>query len=240
MLEKDHPEPTAQITGKDHSCSVADDALVLGPVVLTGRGCSLEIQSASRLTHEGSANAIEIAGENSTLVLERATTFTGFIKIQGDRSHVRVAEGCVIAGKINIRSDDCIVSIGPGTTANGISIQMHEPGSVVIGGDCMISKEVYISNSDIHPIYDRSSDRRINPARSIEIGDHVWLGLRVMVLKGAVVGNGSVIGAGSIASGSIPENCIASGAPARVVREDVRWERDFLAADLASIPVTFD
>ena len=52
----------------------------------------------------------------------------------------------------------------------------------------------------------------------IIIGDDVWLGFGVIVLDGVHIGNGAVVGAGSVVTKSIPENCIAVGNPAHVVK----------------------
>jgi len=52
----------------------------------------------------------------------------------------------------------------------------------------------------------------------IVIGDDVWLGFGVIVLDGVQIGDGAVIGAGSVVIKSIPENCIAAGNPARVIK----------------------
>lgn len=41
----------------------------------------------------------------------------------------------------------------------------------------------------------------------------------VVITPGAKVGNGVVIGAGSVVTKDIPDNCIAAGNPARVIRE---------------------
>jgi acetyltransferase-like isoleucine patch superfamily enzyme len=91
--------------------------------------------------------------------------------------------------------------------------------------------------SDMHPIFDRASGQRLNPAQDIEIGDHVWLGTRVLVLKGARIGDGAIVGAGSIVSGTIAPNTLSLGSPARVIREDVVWTRDFdAAADMVLPP----
>lgn len=52
----------------------------------------------------------------------------------------------------------------------------------------------------------------------IIIGDDVWLGVGVIVLDGTRIGAGAVIGAGSVVTKDIPENAIAFGVPARIVK----------------------
>jgi acetyltransferase-like isoleucine patch superfamily enzyme len=52
-----------------------------------------------------------------------------------------------------------------------------------------------------------------------EIGDGAWLGHGVVVLDGVRIGAGAVIGAGSVVAHSIPDNAVAVGSPARVIRE---------------------
>ena len=56
-----------------------------------------------------------------------------------------------------------------------------------------------------------------------------------MILAGARIGNGCVIGANSVVNSSIPDNSIAVGAPARVVKiydkENKRWIRATQSSD---------
>nr|WP_268998954.1 DapH/DapD/GlmU-related protein [Leptospira interrogans] len=52
----------------------------------------------------------------------------------------------------------------------------------------------------------------------VVIGNNVWLGSQVIVLKGVKIGDNSVIGAGSVVTKSIPENCLAAGNPAKPIR----------------------
>ncbi|MBW2737325.1 MAG: acyltransferase [Deltaproteobacteria bacterium] len=52
----------------------------------------------------------------------------------------------------------------------------------------------------------------------IIVGDHAWLGTGVIVLGGVRIGNGTVIGAGSVVTKDLPDNAIAFGVPARVVK----------------------
>jgi len=58
------------------------------------------------------------------------------------------------------------------------------------------------------------------------IGNHVWLGADVKVLKGAIINDGAIIGTGSLVSGTVDANCIYAGIPAKKVKEHVSWRRD--------------
>jgi carbonic anhydrase/acetyltransferase-like protein (isoleucine patch superfamily) len=51
----------------------------------------------------------------------------------------------------------------------------------------------------------------------IEIGNNVGLAWRTFVLPGSKIGDGTMVGAGSVVSGTIPENCMVAGFPARIV-----------------------
>jgi acetyltransferase-like isoleucine patch superfamily enzyme len=70
------------------------------------------------------------------------------------------------------------------------------------------------------------------------IGNDVWIGVGVIVLRGVTIGDGSVIGANSVVTKDIPPYAIAVGSPARVIKyrfseEKIRrlleikwWEHD--------------
>jgi maltose O-acetyltransferase len=53
----------------------------------------------------------------------------------------------------------------------------------------------------------------------VEIGDNVFVGMGVKILKGSTIGDDSVIGAGAVVTGDIPAGVVAAGNPARVIRE---------------------
>src|SRR3989338_1806940 len=53
----------------------------------------------------------------------------------------------------------------------------------------------------------------------ISIGRNVWLGTKVIILKGGTIGDNTVIGAGSVVTRDIPSNSVAVGNPARVIKK---------------------
>ena len=57
-----------------------------------------------------------------------------------------------------------------------------------------------------------------NKSRNIYIGSDVWLAGNVTVLRGVSIGDGAIIGAKALVNSNIPENAIAVGIPAKVIK----------------------
>jgi acetyltransferase-like isoleucine patch superfamily enzyme len=112
---------------------------------------------------------------------------------------------------------DAVIEIGDGAEINNnVFIKSEGPG-VRIGAHALLGSEVTIYDSDFHDL--RAAQRRDGQPRmaAVELAENVFVGDRVVILKGARIGANSVIGAGSVVTGSIPEGVIAAGAPARVI-----------------------
>jgi acetyltransferase-like isoleucine patch superfamily enzyme len=106
------------------------------------------------------------------------------------------------------------LSIGGRTYLNyGVSIGVRQ--EVTIGASCLIGQYAIIMDSDYHDLVTRAAP---GPVAPVVLEDNVWLGARVVVLKGVRIGRGSAIGAGSVVTRDIPPDCLAAGAPARVIR----------------------
>ena len=86
-----------------------------------------------------------------------------------------------------------------------------------------IAEGVVIRDSDSHPII--INDCPISPDVSapIVIEDHVWIGMRAIVLRGVTIGEGSIVAAGSVVSRNVPPHCLVSGVPAKVIATNVSW-----------------
>lgn len=65
-----------------------------------------------------------------------------------------------------------------------------------------------------------STVRRAGNGRSlnITIGDGTWIGANSTVIGGVAIGRGCVIGAGSVVIEDLPDNVLAVGVPAKVIR----------------------
>lgn len=97
-------------------------------------------------------------------------------------------------------------------------VDTQRPWMLEIGDYCKITRGVVILQHD----YSRSVLRRvygqvIDGVRKTRIGDNVFIGMNAIILMGADIGNNVIIGAGSVVSGSIPDNCVAAGVPAKPI-----------------------
>lgn len=94
-----------------------------------------------------------------------------------------------------------------------------------VGKDCMFAVGICIKTTDAHPIYDLETNQRINANKDVIIGEHVWIGRDAYVSKGTVIPAGCVVGARSFVNKVFTkENCVIAGIPAKVVKENIRWD----------------
>jgi maltose O-acetyltransferase len=91
--------------------------------------------------------------------------------------------------------------------------------SVVIGVGCQIGDLVTIFDCDFHEVTPSTRNQSPGEIAPVVIGANVWLGSRVIVLKGVKIGDNTVVAAGSVVTKSLPSNVIAAGVPAKVIRE---------------------
>ena len=217
------------VSGEGHTIDIAPDVDLSAGIVVSGRGHTLVIGPGVTLDAPpaGRNPALRLTGEGHRVHIGPGGRLAVQATLEGARARLDLGERVIVTAFINLVGADTTLTVGDGTTMVQASLQLHEPGHIRIGRDCMISSQVYISLSDIHPIYDLATGVRINPAASVEIGDHVWLGLRSLVMKGARIGDGAVVAAGALVSGEVEPACIVGGTPARVLRRGVVWRRDF-------------
>jgi acetyltransferase-like isoleucine patch superfamily enzyme len=113
---------------------------------------------------------------------------------------------------------DAVIEIGDGVQINNNAFIKSEGPGIRIGARALIGSEVTIYDSDFHDLHsDRRRGGQPNMA-AVELAENVFVGDRVLILKGARIGANSVIGAGSVVTSSIPDGVIAAGNPARVIR----------------------
>jgi acetyltransferase-like isoleucine patch superfamily enzyme len=91
--------------------------------------------------------------------------------------------------------------------------------SIEIGDDVWTGHHVYITDQN-HGYEDLALpiSQQVMPERPVSIGSGSWLGHGTVVLPGAHIGRHVVIGANSVVTGDIPDNSVAAGVPARVIK----------------------
>ncbi|MBM3705590.1 MAG: hypothetical protein FJW66_03595 [Actinobacteria bacterium] len=101
----------------------------------------------------------------------------------------------------------------------GFNCEIYSLNRVEIGKDVLIAAYTYIiggghMSTDTEVLF-RDQEKH---AIGIKIGDNVWLGAKSIVMDGCSIGDNSIIGAGAIVTRNIPEDSVAAGIPARVIK----------------------
>lgn len=118
---------------------------------------------------------------------------------------------------LQTRNKDATIHIGENCHfSNNVSVIACK--KISIGSNLLCGANVRISDSDGHSI--NPDKRNLNgEPKEIVIGNNVWIGTNVVILKGVHIGDNSVIGTSSVVNKSIPENVVAAGIPAAKVKE---------------------
>lgn len=147
------------------------------------------------------------------------------ITFQGSNNSLRLGKNILISSLFISFGNNGICTIGDNTEIIGANFCVSD-SKIEIGSDCLFSTQIVLRTHDSHHIFSLDTYERINYPRDIVVGDNVWIGYRVMLLGGAVIGTGSVVGTGSITSSQFGDHRIIAGVPARVIREKICWSRD--------------
>lgn len=118
---------------------------------------------------------------------------------------------------LEARNSDSEINIGDNVAVNN-AFSAIAFSKITINNNVLIGLNCSIIDNDGHNL---ARDKRTSndvKAEAVFIGENVFLGDNVTILKGVTIGKNSVIGNGSIVTNSIPENVIAAGNPARVIR----------------------
>lgn len=142
-----------------------------------------------------------------------------------------------------------VIEIGTNSTMLNVSFTMHrnnneirigqdfdchsstelaalEGTKIIIGRDALFSANIKFRTGDSHIVLDAISRERTNTSKNIVLGEHVWVGNSVIVLKGADIGDHSIIAIGSVVPGKkYPSNSVVGGNPAKVLKQNVDWQK---------------
>lgn len=113
------------------------------------------------------------------------------------------------------------VELGDDVSMSGVTIYAFR--HIKIGDHTIVGANTKIFDSDFHPIDPQirlanEDDKQHTAMRETIIGRNVFIGCNALILKGVHIGDNAVIGAGSVVTRDVPENCIAAGNPAVVIK----------------------
>lgn len=93
---------------------------------------------------------------------------------------------------------------------------------MMFGRKVLISWNTSLVDTDFHNVLNTKTGEVGSKHGITTIGDNVWIGMGVTVLKNTTIPNGCILGANSLVNKRfIAENCLIAGNPAGVVREGV-------------------
>ena len=93
-----------------------------------------------------------------------------------------------------------------------------EPWLITLGDNVHITGGVKFLTHDGGTLLFRDRVPDLEITKPITVGDNVYFGNNVIVLPGVTIGSNVVIGAGAVVSHDIPDNSVAVGVPARVIK----------------------
>ena len=139
-----------------------------------------------------------------SIVLDNATI--GYFPSPGFLDSPSYLEARFLSSSITILSGTIIINVAT-IRADWVAITIRR--------NCRIRSTLYVSDSDFHSTRKKIRDSGLHESYSVSIGDDVFIGIDVKVMKGVQIGNGSVIAAGSIVTRDVEKNEIWGGVPAK-------------------------
>ena len=193
-------------------------------------------------------NHFKIKGKDNRIELPLAFLKRCRIKIIGSNNRIAIGDKCLLEGcRFSINGSNnticldkliyakdvefCIednantIHIGTKTSLCGFAhLACIEGTNISVGENCLFSSDITFRTGDSHSILDKEG-KRINPSSDIVVGNHVWIGSRVILTKGSEIGPDSVIATGAVVTKRFSQpNVILVGVPAGIIKADINWE----------------
>src|SRR3954462_4625946 len=147
----------------------------------------------------------------------------------GRDATVRLGRWSWIGHGTKIRAHEGEVSIGA-KTVMGQECTISAFQHVSIGRECIVADRVMLIDFD-HGVVEVERPVRAQGIykRDVRVGNNVWIGYGVAILRGVTVGDNCVLGTSTIVSKDVPANAVAAGGPVRILRmrptpRTLRWE----------------
>lgn len=165
-----------------------------------------------------------IEGFNNIIKLNGVEVIDSFITIKGSNNKINIENGVKLRkSTITIRGQNSSVTIGSGTTFGEVRIiNVGQNNPINIGNNCLFADNIEIWASDTHSIYDKDG-YFINPELPINIGNNVWIGSHVKILKGVTIGDGAIVGMNALVTKNIEPKTLNVGNPSKCIKNDITW-----------------
>lgn len=191
-------------------------------IKISGRGNLLSIKGVF-----AKHSSFSIKGDKNVVKIDKGLTRLENCKflIWGNNNSINIESGCKLVNvSFYIEDSNGSITIGSNTIITGCThLAVIEGKSIKIGDRCLFSQNITLRTGDSHSVLDNKGER-INPSKDIVIGDHVWIGNSVTILKGAKINDNSVIATGSLLTGKeFPSNCIVGGIGGKVLKSEIDW-----------------
>ena len=110
------------------------------------------------------------------------------------------------------------VNMGEGLHLYGEIDWGTEPWLITLGNNVHLTNDIRFINHDGGTLLFRDRVPDLEITKPITIGNNVYIGNNVLILPGVNIGNDVIIGAGAVVTRDIPDNSVAVGVPARVIK----------------------
>lgn len=172
---------------------------------------------------------ITIEGPIETGLIKIGYGKVGIFDNRRSRSIWEVSGEVVFKGKANIGHGSKISVGKEGKLVLGSRFVVTAESSIVahhsveIGDDCLFSWDILLMDTDFHEMKDETG-AVMNAPKPVKIGNKVWIGCRVLILKGTEIPDGCVVGANSSVSKKLEmENSLYVGQPCRLSKSGISW-----------------
>lgn len=136
-----------------------------------------------------------------------------------------IGEGCYIEPPLHSNWGGRHIHFGDNVYCN-FNFTGVDDGEIFVGDGTMFGPNVTVATAG-HPIDPDLREKGYQYNITVKIGKNCWIGAGAVILPGITIGDNSVIGAGSVVTKDIPENSVAVGNPARVIRKTEEKDKEF-------------
>jgi len=120
---------------------------------------------------------------------------------------VKVGENCRLI-RVNYSSEPYLITLGDHVSATYVRFETHDGG-------------VWVARNE-HP--------ELDIVKPIVVGNNVFIGFGAIILPGVVIGDNVVIGAGAVVTKDLPDNVVAVGIPAKVIKSVDEYKVSLIAS----------